>query len=255
MTAKVSAERVHNLVNHARDFAREFEYEPWHPPFGKSHLVRDEMANMKLTKVTTLEYEADGCVLRIHSNGSKAWAEFLDEDEDQGWMPEHLDEEEQKAMTAYINILSQEAPAKAKQPQPQGGPLLDTLNGLDTNAGEEAPSGLSSFFNFPIPANNRKECSECGQTFRGSEDQTLCTRCDWLKDNPEYRDEYWTWFMGASNEWKARCYWPEKKPLPEPGDVITVHRKDGTTSTATIREAEGLLYKPNGRASLTCFVN
>ncbi len=103
----------------------------------------------------------------------------------------------------------------------------------------------------PITGRN---APSAGEIFRGAEEQTLCQRCDWLKDNPEYQDEYWTWAKGVGNQWKARCYWPESKPLPEPGDVITVHRKDGSTSNATIKEAEGLLYRPSGRANLTCFL-
>ena len=42
--------------------------------------------------------------------------------------------------------------------------------------------------------------------------------------------------------------------LPEPGDKVTVHRKNGSTSVETIREVDGLIYLPTGRARLDCFV-
>ena len=41
---------------------------------------------------------------------------------------------------------------------------------------------------------------------------------------------------------------------PEPGNQVTVHRKDGTTSLETIREVEGLIYLPTGRAKLDCLI-
>lgn len=123
MTARTSAEKVHNIVQNAKDFTTDFQYEAWHNPDGTSRLLKDEMTNIKVTRVTTLEYEDSGCVFPIHSDGSRAWAEFPGEDEDHSWMLDHLDQEAQKAMTACINILPQEDPAQdPQQPQPQNDP-------------------------------------------------------------------------------------------------------------------------------------
>ena len=65
--------------------------------------------------------------------------------------------------------------------------------------------------------------------------------------------KYFTWHKRASG-WTIRAYWPDSEPLPEPGDQVTVHRKNRTTSVVTIREVEGPTYLPSGQAGLDCFV-
>ena len=93
----------------------------------------------------------------------------------------------------------------------------------------------------------RKPCNECGQVFRGAEEQELRTECGYKRDHPEARDKYWTWKRKGRNGWEIAAYWPDREPLPEPGDPVTVHRRDGSTSIAVIREVEGLRYLPTGR--------
>ncbi len=101
----------------------------------------------------------------------------------------------------------------------------------------------------------RKDCAECGQVFRGLPEQELCTECQYKQDNPEARDMYWIWSRnGRGGSWGIAAYWPDDEPLPDPGAVVTVHRKDGSASTVIIKEVEGLRYLPTGRAQLRCMV-
>ena len=109
-------------------------------------------------------------------------------------------------------------------------------------------------YNFPIPGRIRKECGECGQTFRGREEEQICIECEHKRDYPEARDMYWTWQRGARGRWDIAAYWPDGEPFPEPGDQVAVHRKAGSTSTATISEVEGLTFAISGRGRLRCTV-
>ena len=52
----------------------------------------------------------------------------------------------------------------------------------------------------------RKPCSECGQVFRGLEEQKLCTECSYRKDHPEARDMHWTWSRAGRGSWGIA--WP-----------------------------------------------
>ena len=101
----------------------------------------------------------------------------------------------------------------------------------------------------------RKPCNECGQAFRGLEEQELCTECSYKRDHPEDRDMYWTWSRAGRGSWGIAACWPDREPMPEPGDQVTVHRRDGSTSIAVIREVEGLSYRPTGRGKLRRLVN
>ena len=107
-------------------------------------------------------------------------------------------------------------------------------------------------YRFPIPGNIRKDCAECGQRFRGREEEPLCLECSYKKDHPEARDMYWTWRQGAFRRWDIVAYWPDDHPFPEPGEQVTVHRKDGSTSAVTIQEVEGLTFTYTGRGQLRC---
>ena len=101
----------------------------------------------------------------------------------------------------------------------------------------------------------RKPCKECGQVFRGLEEQGLCTECSYKQDHPEARDMYWTWSHAGRGSWGIVAFWPDGEPMPDSGDQVTVHRKDGSTSTVVIHEVEGLRYLPTGRAQLRCMVD
>ena len=98
-----------------------------------------------------------------------------------------------------------------------------------------------------------KPCGECGQEFRGLEEQELCTECSYKRDHPEEQDMHWTWSRAGRGRWRIVAHWPDKEPLPNPGDRVSVHRKDGSSSTAVILEVE-LRYLPTGRAQLRCMI-
>ena len=109
-------------------------------------------------------------------------------------------------------------------------------------------------YRFPIPGNIRKDCAECGQQFRGMPETDLCQECKYKRDHPEARDMYWTWCRGPHGRWDVVAYWPDGEPLPDPGERVTVHRKDGSNSTITIQEVEGLTFTTTGRGHLRCTV-
>ena len=44
-------------------------------------------------------------------------------------------------------------------------------------------------YRLPVQKNIRKEC---GQRFRGREEEPLCPECSYKKDHPDARDMYWT---------------------------------------------------------------
>ena len=109
-------------------------------------------------------------------------------------------------------------------------------------------------FNFlnsrrPEPA----DCEQCGTTFDQVKDKhTLCTECEYLEEHPEMAPKHWTWTRGPASNWMAVATWPDKEPLPEPGDRITIHRKDGSDSTHTVTEVDGVRYDSTGRGTLYC---
>ena len=99
----------------------------------------------------------------------------------------------------------------------------------------------------------RKDCTGCGQVFRGLPEVQLCTLCQY-KQTPRGMDMRWTWKRAGRGRWRIAAYWPDREPLPNPGDQVTVYRKDGSSSTVTILEVEGLRYLPSGRGVLECIV-
>ena len=50
------------------------------------------------------------------------------------------------------------------------------------------------------------------------------------------------------------AYWPDGQPLPNAGDQVTVHRKDGSTSVVKIEDVERPRYLSNGRTQLHCTI-
>ena len=104
-----------------------------------------------------------------------------------------------------------------------------------------------------MPKHEQKECQECGQQFTGFPDQPRCTQCHYLSLHPEEAPKYWTWTKRGPT-WTIVATWPDREPLPEVGDVLTVHRRNGATSAETITEIDGLLYDTMGRGRLHCRV-
>ena len=107
-------------------------------------------------------------------------------------------------------------------------------------------------FDFPVLARRvNRECAQCGTEFRASPDAQLCTQCEYYRVHPEMAPKYFTWTKVGS-EWGITAHWPEKEPLPEPGDTVTVHRKDGSESTETIAELHSQRYDRTARFTITC---
>ena len=121
------------------------------------------------------------------------------------------------------------------------------------NSEEETAGGFGEILK-RLNSMTRKPCNECGQVFRGLDEEELCTECGCKRDHPEARDMYWTWSRAGRGSWGIVAYWPDGEPMPEPGDRVTVNRRDGSTSIAVIHEVEGLRYLPTGRAQLRCMV-
>ena len=99
----------------------------------------------------------------------------------------------------------------------------------------------------------RKDCAECGQVFQGLPETGSCIDCQYKQEHPETRDMYWTWKRSGRGGWEIVAHWPDKEPLPNPGDRVSVHQKDGSSSTAIILEVD-LRYLPTGRAQLRCMI-
>ena len=104
-----------------------------------------------------------------------------------------------------------------------------------------------------MPTRTRKNCQQCGEVFRGFEDEGICLRCKSYQEHPEEAPGYWKW-IGPEQGRRARSTWTDKMPMPWPGETITVHRKDGSGSTQTIAQVEGLMYRPTGEPLLDVYV-
>ena len=104
-----------------------------------------------------------------------------------------------------------------------------------------------------MPMRSRKSCQKCGETFRGFQDEVICLQCKFYQEHPEEAPGYWKW-IGPEQGRRARSTWTENRPLPQPGDTITVHRKDGKASLETVDEVEGLMYQPTGKLLLDVYI-
>ena len=118
---------------------------------------------------------------------------------------------------------------------------------------EHTPAAPFDFSQLNPRSYQTKRCSQCGRVFTTRHDNDLCEQCQYYADNPDQAPKYFTWHQRSSG-WHIRATWPDKEPLPEPGDQVTVHRKNGSTSVETVREVEGLIYLPDGRGRLDCYV-
>ena len=52
----------------------------------------------------------------------------------------------------------------------------------------------------------------------------------------------------------ARTRQGQRISASQPGEKVTVHRKNGSTQVETIKQAQGLIHQPDGRARPDCFV-
>ena len=109
-------------------------------------------------------------------------------------------------------------------------------------------------YTFEIPESPRPAiCEDCGRDFLASSD-TLCTECRSYREHPERAPGYFRWGRIAPKQWGAQARWKENSPLPEPGDVITVHKKDGTSSEHTVTTVHEPAYDRNLRLIVRCDV-
>lgn len=126
-------------------------------------------------------------------------------------------------------------------------------NEKDQNPEQEAEP-VPSFLETLGRKRETKNCAQCEKEFTTRTAAELCEQCSFYADHPEMAPKYWTWHRRASGVWGVQATWPEGEPLPEPGDRVTVHRRNGTSSVETLREVEGLMFRPDATARLTCFV-
>ena len=106
-----------------------------------------------------------------------------------------------------------------------------------------------STFKIP-PRSHDFTCRHCGQTDRGPEGSTICSECQYYQDHPDQAPEYFTW-TGTSEGWAAQANWRERTPHPEPGDLITVHRRDGSTSEHTVVSLRNTHYDRTANLVIT----
>lgn len=101
-----------------------------------------------------------------------------------------------------------------------------------------------------------KICKDCGNDYTTHvDDSTVCTQCHFYRNNPEMAPKYWTWTRLTSSKWGIMARWPDKEDLPNPGDTVVVHRKNGATSTETITEVLRTGYSPSITLQVFCSVN
>ncbi len=105
-----------------------------------------------------------------------------------------------------------------------------------------------------LPKRTRKDCAECGEEFRGTEEESLCFQCAYWKENPEDAPGYFTWARDPDDGWVAQARWRDLEPPPKEGQTITVHRKDGTTQQKTVAKPWTDRYNMDGTRIIRCLV-
>ena len=96
-------------------------------------------------------------------------------------------------------------------------------------------------------------CSQCGDEDRGPEGTAICTLCQYYEANPAEAPGYFTWSSNLEG-WAATAKWREKEPVPEPGQTVTVHRKDGGSSEHRVRGTLDRRYDPAANLIITLSV-
>ena len=95
---------------------------------------------------------------------------------------------------------------------------------------------------FRIPARRQRgECRQCGQQGRlgnsedGAHKEGLCEECRLYIDQPEMGYHWWTWRLRTENQWQVTCKIRHRDDVPQTGQQVTVHRRNGTTSVETLK--------------------
>ena len=118
---------------------------------------------------------------------------------------------------------------------------------------QEKPEAFGNVFE-RLNKMTSKNCAQCGQVFQGLPETGSCLECQYKQEHPEAQDMYWTWKRIGWDGWGIVAHWPDREPLPNPGDQVSVHQKDGSSSTVAILKVGDLHYLPTGRARLECTV-
>ena len=87
------------------------------------------------------------------------------------------------------------------------------------------------------------QCRDCSQD-RRLDPEGLCLTCWYYRRRPDERPGYWTWTK-MNGTWLATTRIGDDHETPRTGGIITVNRKDGTTSEATITEID-IVYDRKG---------
>ena len=97
-------------------------------------------------------------------------------------------------------------------------------------------------------------CADCGDSFKTArEDETRCTECFYYHQHPEQAPGYFIWTKAGQN-WAAVDKWRDHDDPPQVGDIIAVHRKDGSTSDHSIVELLDSRYDTAGNRLTYCRV-
>ena len=123
--------------------------------------------------------------------------------------------------------------------------LWENRTPVEEPKGEEPESDFFQELTKRMKTQVLKACEKCGKEFKGQPETPLCTSCYFLEKYPEFQPKRWTWTK-IESQWGVTAIWPDKDPLPEPGETITVHRKDDTTSEVTLREYNETRGTPSG---------
>ena len=108
---------------------------------------------------------------------------------------------------------------------------------------------------FKIPKKQvNKTCPNCHREYRGPANSELCGECWYYQQHPEMAPAYWTWTKLSQNQWGITAYWPDRENPPVPGQQVTVHRKDGSSSLETIMEVYEPIIDRMARPIIRCAV-
>ena len=99
------------------------------------------------------------------------------------------------------------------------------------------------------------QCAECGASFKTArEHETRCYECSYYHDHPERAPGYFTWTK-TNSQWVATARWRDQADPPEIGAVVTVHRKDGSSSEHAVIEVLDRRYNTSGEHLIRCQVS
>ena len=101
-----------------------------------------------------------------------------------------------------------------------------------------------------------RTCQKCGREFHATQkEEWQCSECKYYETHPEMAKGYWTWTQ-LGDKWGISAYWSQHGEAENelPGTTVTVHRKNGTTSQATITQVRGGSFNRSAEYRVYCYV-